>query len=67
MISPLINKKGITIKQLKELVRDLPEVDNNGDDYELWVENTGDTGLSNPATIIMQLNQGDLIIGTEKL
>jgi hypothetical protein len=46
-MSPLENKEGITIKELKELVKDLPEKDGNGDDYEVWVENTDDDGLSN--------------------
>ena len=35
MITPLENKKGITIKQLKYLVKDLPEQDENGEDFEL--------------------------------
>ena len=61
-MNALINKNGITIKELKELVKDLPEIDEDGDDYELWVENTDDAGLSNAAQTIFQLNQGDLIV-----
>ena len=62
MITPLENKKGITIKQLKYLVKDLPEQDENGEDFELWVMNTDGSSLSNVATSIIQLNSGDLII-----
>jgi len=34
----LKNEIGITIKQLKELVKDLPEKDEHGEDYELFME-----------------------------
>ena len=58
----LVNKQGITIKELKEFVKDLPEVDEYGEDYEVWIENTDDNGLSNSAKVISQLNKGDIII-----
>lgn len=58
---PLENKEGVTIKELKELVKDLSEKDGNGDDYEVWVENTDDASLSNVVKTIWQLNQGDII------
>lgn len=61
-MTPLINEAGITIKQLKEWVKDLPEADGNGEDYEVWVSNSDDTFLSNSAKIIMRLNGGDIII-----
>jgi hypothetical protein len=60
-MTPIENKTGITIKELKELVKELPEKDGNGDDYEVWVENTGDDGLSNVVKTIWKLNQGDII------
>ena len=44
------------------MVKDLPEVDEYGEDYELWVENTDNEGLSNSAKTIMQLNKGDIIV-----
>ena len=56
----LINKNGITIKQLKELVKDLPETNKNGDDYEVWIG--ADNNLSNVAKQIWPLNDGDIII-----
>jgi hypothetical protein len=62
MIKALVNKNGITIKQLKELVKDLPEQDENGEDFELWVMNTDGSSMSNVAKSIMQLNRGDLIV-----
>jgi len=62
IMKALVNKTGITIKELKELVKDLPEVDEYGEDYEVWVENTNDNGLSNAAKTIMQLNKGDIIV-----
>lgn len=61
-MQPLINRAGITIGELKELVKDLPEVDEDGEDYEVWVENTDDEYLSNPAKTIMSLNVGDIIV-----
>jgi len=61
-MKPLINKQGITIKQLKEFVKDLPEQDQDGNDFELWVMNTDGTNCSNVATDIWQLNGGDLIV-----
>ena len=62
MIEAVINKNGITIKDLKELVKDLPEQDENGEDFELWVMNTDGSSMSNVATSIKQLNRGDLIV-----
>ena len=61
----LYNKQGITIKQLKELVKDLPETDSSGDDFELWVMSPYVKGLSNAAVKINTLNAGDLIIYTD--
>lgn len=62
IMKALVNKNGITIKELKELVKDLPEQDENGEDFELWVMNTDGSSLSNVAKSIMQLNRGDLIV-----
>ena len=61
-MNPLINKSGITIKQLKELVKDLPEQNEQGEDYELWIDNTDGSNLSNVSTEIWRLNKGDLIV-----
>jgi len=59
----LTNSNGITIKQLKELIKDLPTNDPvTGDDYEVWIENTDNEGLSNSAKTIMRLGVGDIII-----
>jgi hypothetical protein len=40
VMKALVNKNGITIKELKELVKDLPEQDENGEDFKLLVMNT---------------------------
>ena len=58
----LVNKNGITIRELKLLIKDLPEYNEYGEDYEVWIENTDDEGLSNSAKSIMRLNEGDIII-----
>ena len=58
----LVNKTCITIRELKELVKELPEVDEYGNEYEVWIENTDNNGLSNAAKTIMQLNKGDIIL-----
>jgi len=55
----MINKDGITIKQLKELVKELPETDEiTGEDFTIWME-TGNM-LSSPILECLQLNRGDL-------
>ena len=60
MIEKLINTNGITIKQLKEFVKNLPEVDNEIDeDFEVWIA-TSENG-SKVAKGIWQLNKGDII------
>jgi len=58
----IVNKNGITIKELKEFVKDLPEQDEDGEEFELWVMNTDGSSKSNVAKSIMQLNRGDLIV-----
>ena len=57
---PLTNEKGITIKELKELINSLPEVNpKTGEEYEVWMF-TEDRN-SSPVKSICQLNKGDLI------
>jgi 6-phosphogluconate dehydrogenase (decarboxylating) len=65
MIQTIINKNGITIKQLKELVKDLPEKDEYGDDFEVWVMSTDGSRTSSIAKSVNQLNIGDLIINID--
>lgn len=52
----------MTIRELKEHVKDLPEKDEEGTDYEFWVGHPEDNGLSSIARMIIQLNKGDLIV-----
>lgn len=52
----------MTIKDLKDLIRNWPETNELGEDNEVWVE----TGwcCSSPAVSCGRLNQGDLIVNT---
>lgn len=64
-------KNGMTVKELKDLIKDWPEEDLMGDPTEVWVE-TG-RNLSSPVTIAGMLNHrmddktgkewSDLILG----
>jgi hypothetical protein len=61
-MKPLINKDGITIKQLKDLVNNLPDTNpTTGEEYEVWIMNTDKDGRSNSCKSILQLNKGDII------
>lgn len=60
----ITSKTGITVKQIKEYVKDLPETDpSTGEEYEVWY---AENGLSNPVKTIMQLNKGDIILSIDK-
>lgn len=61
----LKNKHGITIKELKELIKDLPEEDDYGSQYEVWIEHTSKKCLSNTCKSIMKLNKGDIILSID--
>lgn len=57
-MTKLENKNGITVRQLKELVKDLPEVNDTWNEpFELWVD-IGN-GLSKPITSIWPLNKNE--------
>jgi hypothetical protein len=58
----LINDKGITIRDLKNLVKDLPDLNEDGENFEVWVEHTNDHNLSTVAKSIIRLNKGDIIV-----
>jgi DNA-binding transcriptional MerR regulator len=47
-------ENGLTVKELKELIKDWPETDEHGEDCEVWIE-TG-SNLSSPVTIVSPLN-----------
>lgn len=59
LAAPMNNPNGITVAELKRLVLNLPEADENGDPYEVWFE-TGEN-LSSPVTEICRLNHGDIL------
>lgn len=60
----LINKNGITVRQLKKLVKDLPETNDNGEEFEVWIGAKGNT--SNVCKSAYPLNEredgSDLIL-----
>lgn len=57
---PLVNRSGITIKQVKQWVSDRAEKDEYGNDYEVWI---GDgAGLSNPVVEIRKLNEVGIVL-----
>lgn len=56
----LRSENGVTIAELKALIKDLPETDKNGDPYELWIGNKEST--SNVAHEIWPFNEGDILI-----
>ena len=55
----ITNTNGITIKELKEYVKDLPEQDQFGEDFEVWISDIDST--SNVCKEIHKLNNGDLL------
>ena len=60
MSLPLHTPKGMTVRELKALVSNLPEQGANGVDYEVWL---GDgNGYTNPVVHAWQLNKGDLLL-----
>jgi len=60
----LVNENGLTIKQLKEYVKNLPEIDEDtGKSYEVWIDGTNcETGLSNVCKEIWPLNKCDILL-----
>ena len=58
-----IFKNGMTVKDLKDAIKDWPEVDDNGDQLEVWL---GKDGLSNQCVEITPLNvyngKGDILL-----
>lgn len=54
------NKNGITVAELKKFVMSLPEGDEDGEEYEIWLQ-SGD-GVSSQCTSISVLNKGDIFM-----
>ena len=59
------NSSGITVKELKELIKDLPETDEEGNNFEIWIEHTENKDLSSIVNCVEQLNKGDIILSSE--
>ena len=60
----LINIEGITVKELKNWIKYLPDSDDEtGEDFEVWINGTNcEYGLSNSCKSIVKLNKGDIIL-----
>ena len=68
MINKIIIKpNGLTIKELKEIIKNMPDNDNNGEPYEVWIHTS--KGLSSPVKEISPLNKSehgsDIIFGVD--
>jgi hypothetical protein len=50
----VINNNGITLKELKQLISDLPESDMSGNEYEVWLQSG--TGITSICKAIVPLN-----------
>lgn len=59
----LTNTVGITIRELKNWIKDIPETnEETGEEYEVWINGTNcEHGLSNSCKSISKLNKGDII------
>ena len=54
------NPKGITVRQLKDFLNDLPDLNLDGESFEVWIDN-GD-GTSSLCKEINLLNDFDIIL-----
>lgn len=52
---------GLTVRELKELLKDWPETNSFGDPTEVWFETDLDISNSNQINQVMPLNDGDII------
>ena len=57
MIKPFINTGGVTVRELKEILARLPNTNENGESYEVWIG--GPDGLSNSVKSVWSLNKTD--------
>lgn len=55
---PFHTENGLTIKELKEILSHLPDQDEYGQDYEIWVGNNGDF-TSNVVKWVWSLNKSE--------
>lgn len=50
---------GLTVKELKELIKDWPETDKDGNASEVWIET--EFGVSNVVKEVWPLNETDML------
>ena len=56
-------EKGLTVKELKQLIKHWSEVNSNGEDSEVWIE-TGDD-LTSVVSEVVKLNETDMLLRSE--
>ena len=59
-----ITKNGLTVKELKEMIKDWPEEDQYGEPAEVWIED--ECGVSNPVRAVWPLNDADILLSIAK-
>lgn len=52
--------RAITVRELKELIKDWPDIDERGEQNTVWVGNHEST--SNECRRVVPLNRGDLLL-----
>lgn len=52
---PAVALDGLTIRQMKEILSVLPDKNEYGEDYEIWIDSG--RGLSNPVIDVWALNK----------
>lgn len=60
-MTPFENQMGMTVRELKAVIKDWPEEAENGEPTDVWMQ-TG-RGLSSPVGTVRQLGASDLILG----
>lgn len=65
--SPFENPNGLTVRELKQILSSLPEENENGEEFEVWLD-VGD-GLSSPVKSVCALNRRedgcDILLGVD--
>lgn len=58
-----VNENGVTVKELKAILENWPDVDSNGEDSQVWMYSN--YGSSSPVIDISKLNETDIIFDYE--
>jgi hypothetical protein len=67
MLLPTITRNGLTVKQLKELIKDWPEEYENGDETEVWIDDgPGTSQVREVWPLNKNGNKADLLLSLSK-